>query len=265
MEQFTIRSTFSTAWSVYKKNVIVLTAFVIVLVLVSIVISSGGNVSPRSLLGEDLFSSGGAFIGLLYYPFVSIVSFGLVYTFLTGKGNNAIMDQIKTFLPSYPRLVGLFALYSVLAFLVGFVMTFIAGILLLGSYSGFSTLVNTEPLVNGSLNIPYASLLFLLIVPVVSFGSFFLVLTFIHAPYLIMEKHFRIFPALGQSARLFKQHFWSLIGLYILLGLLNFLGAIPYGLGLLITAPFTVVAVIAAYRALSSHLPAAPVSSKPTN
>ena len=65
--------------------------------------------------------------------------------------------------------------------------------------------------------------------------------------------------ALKASSELVKGHFGAVIGLAIVLFLINVVGAILCGVGLLFTAGITAIAWAYAYRALSGE-PVAPVN-----
>lgn len=88
----------------------------------------------------------------------------------------------------------------------------------------------------------------LLIIPGVIFG-----LMFMFAPYLVIDKGLGPIEAMKQSKLITSGHKWQLLGLCVLLGLINILGAICLLVGLLVTVPVTSLAIVHAYRTLSSH------------
>ncbi len=69
--------------------------------------------------------------------------------------------------------------------------------------------------------------------------------------YLILDKNLQPMEALKQSALMTKGHRWQLFGFGIFLLFINIIGGLLFGLGLIITAPVTVVAVAHMYRQLS--------------
>lgn len=92
---------------------------------------------------------------------------------------------------------------------------------------------------------------------VVSLGTVLLVLpglflavalTFV--PFLIIDQGLTIKAAFTQSYRASVDNFGKVLAVMVLGILLNILGAIPFGLGLLITVPVTIMALIVLYRTL---------------
>lgn len=69
--------------------------------------------------------------------------------------------------------------------------------------------------------------------------------------YLILDKKMQPMDALKQSAAITKGHRWQLFGMGVFFILMNIVGALLFGLGLIITAPITVVAMAHMYRQLS--------------
>lgn len=84
-----------------------------------------------------------------------------------------------------------------------------------------------------------------LIIPGIVLGIY---LTF--APYLVVDGKAGIAEAIADSFRLVKGNFWSLVGFGLLAFLLNVLGALLLGIGLLATAPTTTLALAYIYRRL---------------
>jgi uncharacterized membrane protein len=92
--------------------------------------------------------------------------------------------------------------------------------------------------------------LILCIVPGIIFG-----IVFMFYGYLIAENPDRMGPtdALKRAAEISKGHRWELFGFAIVLLLINIVGAIACGVGLLFTYGITAIAVAHAYRALSGQ------------
>lgn len=57
--------------------------------------------------------------------------------------------------------------------------------------------------------------------------------------------------AIKESGSITKGSWWKLFGFFIIVGLLNMLGALIFGVGLLVSVPVTMFAVIYVYRELS--------------
>lgn len=88
--------------------------------------------------------------------------------------------------------------------------------------------------------------------------------------YLVIDKGLGPIEAMKESARLTKGNRWNLFLLGVLLVGINILGFLALLVGLLVTLPLSVLAVIHAYRTLSSDTPvqnehdATPVVEAPT-
>jgi len=85
----------------------------------------------------------------------------------------------------------------------------------------------------------------LLIIP-----GFYVMLTYGFAPVIVIDEHVTPKEAFRLSKRMTAGMRWKLLGFYIVLGLLNALGAIPFLLGLFITVPVSVLAYVHVYRLL---------------
>ena len=68
---------------------------------------------------------------------------------------------------------------------------------------------------------------------------------------LVIDKGLPPIEALRESARLTKGKRWKLLGFAVCMILLNILGAIALGVGLLVSMPISMLATMRAYRALS--------------
>lgn len=86
----------------------------------------------------------------------------------------------------------------------------------------------------------------LLIVPGIIFALMFLFTTFI-----VIDRQLGPIEAMKESNRITRGHKWRLLGLLLLLTLINILGLMALGLGLLISIPVSSLAFTYAYRTLS--------------
>ncbi len=75
--------------------------------------------------------------------------------------------------------------------------------------------------------------------------------------YLVIDRGLDVSAALKESARITSGHKWQLLGFFLLLVLVNILGAICLIVGLLISVPVSALATVHAYRTLSRMAPAA--------
>lgn len=72
-------------------------------------------------------------------------------------------------------------------------------------------------------------------------------------PYFIIEKDAGAIDSLELSSQATKGAKWDLFGLFVVLFIINFLGALVFLIGLFITIPLSYVAIAYAYRTLVSH------------
>jgi uncharacterized membrane protein len=76
----------------------------------------------------------------------------------------------------------------------------------------------------------------------------YLAVSYMFAMPLVVEKHMSFWEAMEGSRQLITKNWLAFFGLAILLVLINIAGLIPCGLGLLITAPWTMCIIVAAYE-----------------
>ena len=74
-------------------------------------------------------------------------------------------------------------------------------------------------------------------------------------PYLLIDKRLGPVEAVKESLRMTRGNRWQLLLLAVVLTVLNLVGLIPLGLGLLITVPVSTLAVVHAYRILERQAP----------
>lgn len=68
---------------------------------------------------------------------------------------------------------------------------------------------------------------------------------------LIVDRNLRATDALAESWKITKGHVWHLLGLFLVLIVMNILGALLMGIGLLVTAPITMLVMAIVYRKLN--------------
>src|SRR3989344_1646680 len=85
----------------------------------------------------------------------------------------------------------------------------------------------------------------LLIIPGIIFA-----LRYLFVPYLVIDKKYGVMHALRESARISHGHKWQLLGLVIVLALFNILGLLALIVGILVTIPVSMFALVHAYRTL---------------
>jgi uncharacterized membrane protein len=97
--------------------------------------------------------------------------------------------------------------------------------------------------------------LILLIVPGIYLG-----LKYQFFSYLIVDKELGVLDSLKESSQITQGVKWQLFGFSLALIGINILGALAFGIGLLVTIPLTVVAHVFVYRKLSTRLMLVPVT-----
>lgn len=68
--------------------------------------------------------------------------------------------------------------------------------------------------------------------------------------YLVIARDLGPIEAMKESARLTRGHRWALLGLFLMIGLVNIVGAILLLVGLFVTIPVTSLALVHAFRTL---------------
>jgi uncharacterized membrane protein len=74
---------------------------------------------------------------------------------------------------------------------------------------------------------------------------------------IVENKDMKATDALRESMRITKGRFWKIMGYTLIIILINFVGLLALGVGLLVTMPFTIIAMASLYRKLhhSYHTP----------
>jgi len=96
--------------------------------------------------------------------------------------------------------------------------------------------------------------LLLLIVP-----GFIALLMFLFASFIVIDRELGPIDAMKESRRITRGHRWKLLGFVLVMTLVNLLGIIALGVGLLVTIPVTMLAFAYAYRFLSAQAGTEPV------
>ncbi len=75
----------------------------------------------------------------------------------------------------------------------------------------------------------------------------YLVVSYLFAELLIVDKKMDAWEALEESRKRITKKWFSYFAFLVVLAVINFLGLIPLGLGLIVTMPLTMMAVVVAY------------------
>jgi uncharacterized membrane protein len=95
--------------------------------------------------------------------------------------------------------------------------------------------------------------LILLVIP-----GIIVILMFMFAKLLVIDRNLGPIEAMKESVRITKGHLWELLALYIVLFILNVIGAILLFVGLLVSIPVSALALVYAYRTLARAAKATP-------
>ena len=93
--------------------------------------------------------------------------------------------------------------------------------------------------------------MFLLIIP-----GLYLAIAYMLAIPLVVERGLTPWQALEASRKAITQHWFKVFGLFLLLGLITLISAIPLGIGLVWSIPLFVIAMGVLYRTIFGVLPA---------
>lgn len=121
-----------------------------------------------------------------------------------------------------------------------------------GQEATFNDLINNWQLLGKYIGVTILQTLliyigfFLLVVPGVIFA-----LMFAFAGYYVLDKGMGPIEAMKASKEATKGYKLDLFGLFVILGLMNVIGALLFGIGLFATIPTTLVAMVYVYRKLS--------------
>jgi uncharacterized membrane protein len=99
----------------------------------------------------------------------------------------------------------------------------------------------------------------LLIVPGVIFTLMFMFATFI-----VVDRELGPIEAMKESKRLAHGHKWALLGFVLVLALINLLGVLALGVGLLVSIPVSSLAFVHGYCTLTANAGPPPAIMAPT-
>lgn len=115
------------------------------------------------------------------------------------------------------------------------------------------------------IGLPYLALALLQVPPVVlillAIPALVVSLVFGFAFYLVVDKELSALAALKESARITRGHRMQIFLLLLAMIGINIVGLVALFIGLFVTIPVTVLAMVHAYRTLSGTLEAAPAES----
>lgn len=78
--------------------------------------------------------------------------------------------------------------------------------------------------------------------------------------FVALEKHMGVIDMLKESRRLTDGHKWTLFGFMLIVAVMNIIGALIFGIGLLVTVPLTILAMAHVYKKLDQRVQVEPVA-----
>lgn len=227
---FSIQEALSFAWDLFTKRAWFFIGLAIILAAVSMVI---GTIGAIPLLGFLVSLAGGTYIGM-----------GVIQGTLRAQDNTEALEY-KDFWAPHPFWKFLLAslLVGVVVALPIILVTVVFGSALVLTYA-------MAPSAAGALSV-------LLILALVS-GLSALIWAVMAGVYLMFVKflvmdraEIGIVEALKESKRLVTGNWWKVLGASLLMGLLNFVGALLLLVGLLVTIPVSMLFIAHIYRELA--------------
>ncbi len=167
---------------------------------------------------------GGGFIGFIFVAF----AINLVLAFIP------VLGQIASVVIAGPLNAGFF----IVAFKIAKNRQYTFG----DFFRGFDNFLQLF-LTNLVMGIFVLLGMLLLVIP-----GIYLAIAYAFAIALVVEKRLEFWDALETSRKIISKQWFSFFGLFFLIGLLNIAGAIAFGVGVLVTAPWSVCILAAAYK-----------------
>jgi uncharacterized membrane protein len=222
---FSVTSAIRFGWETFWKRPWFFVLAVLLMFIANVAVEVVGRASNALFAGpaEDL-----AFVAsLVQLAFSTLIGMG-VTSFALAAHDNPDTVELATLWHPYPFWkYFLLTILIALIVLAGFVLVF-ALIAMLGLESGLA------------IGIP----LVLVLGAIVS-------LMLVFAGYLVIDRDLGPIAAIKESARMTRGNLWGLFGLLLLLFLINLLGFLAFIVGVLVSAPVSLLALTHAYRVLS--------------
>jgi hypothetical protein len=238
---FSIGTAFSQGWSYVSKNLM----YYILGGIITMVISIVTGFIP--IVGTVVNS-------LILTPCLSAGAIYVTWQISNGKGWTDFADMFKGFKFLTPLMVSTLIQGLILLILGGLIlMSYLPDLIqLIKLSSGRGAINNQEEikdLLMGFLNMK--SVILLLVVVLI---ALFISIIWTFKSHFIIVYNMQAWPAMEASRKVAMRNFFELLGLYILLGLIAILSAIPCGLGLLFTLPWMIGTVYSAFAQITeSH------------
>jgi hypothetical protein len=234
--EFSITSALRFGWETFKKRPWFFAGASLLVVLAEIVIEGISRAIDAPFGGAE---SDQAFLGSL----TSLALSTLVSMGITAFGLAA---------HDHPETVELGALWHPHPFWKFLGLTFAFGLIAVAGVLGFFLAVwALGPLFGHEFAMAVMILIYVLLWAI-------LLLAFVFASFIVIDRELGPIAAMKESYRITLGHKWPLLGLMVVLGLITVLGILALLVGVLVSAPVTLLAYTHAYRVLSGTAGAAP-------
>jgi hypothetical protein len=233
---FSITSALSFGWETFKKRPwFFVGAFALVVIAQAVV--EGLSLAIDAPFGGP--EADHAFLGnLVSLALSTLISMGITAFGLAAHDNPETVELAALWHPHpFWKFLGLSLVFGLIA--VAGVLGFFLVIWALGPLLGHT-------------------FAFVLTIAIYIVLSLILLLIFVFASFLVIDRELGPIAAMKESYRITLGHKWPLLGLIVVLGLINVLGILALLVGVLVSAPVTLLAYTHAYRVLSGTAGAAP-------
>lgn len=233
-----ISETLSEGWKLVQQNMGSLIGFNVVsflmVVFASILLSFipivGGLVNT-AFIGVVL---AGYYSFFIQYHTQEFATFSDFFESFKDALQLGVCALISTFMSYIPSLIVMILIGIVVAIGIG-----------TGLFSGF------EDVMNGNVESIFrnGAMIFFIFIAVllITIPVFIVYMFYTFAPLIIMTHKKEFWPAMELSRKLIMKNLWGNAGLFFVLGIINFIGMIPLGLGLLVTIPLSYSSIFALY------------------
>ena len=156
------------------------------------------------------------------------------YIIAANKARSGFKPEFGDFFKGFD-FFGQLVVYSLIVLLIMVCMAIPIGIFVL-----FMVNINGGGIVGGLLAMSFALGIIAAII--------YIAVSYIWAPHLVVFGDMKAWDAMETSRKIVKKNFGNILGFLMLLGLINFAGALFLGVGLLFTIPATAVALYIAFE-----------------
>jgi len=231
---FSVAEVLQTAWDITRKNLLVLMGYsavafvsVITLQLLSVFIMSTGN-AFLNFIGLAIVLTGNSIATLGFYK----LTFKLI-----DDNENEDFDY-KTLIPSWKNISSFISITLLLGFIVATFTLIYNQLLKLNTFASYIETIKSTPYIIGILSF-IAFIIFVLAV-----------MRFMFFPCFIIDDNSTSFHSLSQSRELTYGNITRIVTVLLLVIGFIVVGFLSFGVGIIITYPFTNVILVVTYRKL---------------